>query len=82
MLFVPSIIIGVVHLTTGLLLNIINKFKRKEYAEGILVTGAWLWFYLGLMWTVFNKGIVFTDWFKDLSLQQPTQLLLHPSFLL
>jgi len=82
MLFVLSIIIGVVHLTTGLLLNIINKFKRKEYAEGILVTGTWLWFYLGLMWTVFHNGIMFTDWFKDLSLQQPTQLLLHPSFLL
>ncbi|MHA1627859.1 MAG: V-type ATP synthase subunit I [Candidatus Baldrarchaeia archaeon] len=82
MLFVLSIIIGVIHLSIGLLLNIINKFKREEYLEGILVTEAWLWFYLGLMWAVFHNGIVFTEWFKGITFQKPLKLVLHPTFLL
>ncbi len=79
-LFIISIIIGAVHLSLGLFLDIVNKFRHKEYVEAILGPGVWLWFYIGFIWIIFNKGIVFMNWFKELSFSEPAKLATNPVF--
>jgi len=81
-LFIISIMIGAVHLSLGIFLDVVNKFRHKEYVEGILGSGMWLWFYIGLIWIIFNKGIVFTEWFKEASPSQLAQFVTSPIFLL
>ncbi len=82
MLFILSIIIGAIHLSLGIFLDVVNKIRHGEYLEGILGPGMWLWFYIGLIRIVFTENIVFTEWFKDAPISQPAKFVTSPVFLL
>ena len=82
MLFILSIIIGAIHLSLGIFLDVINKIRYGEYLEGVLGPGMWLWFYIGLIRIVFTKNIVFTEWFKDAPISQPAKFVTSPVCLL
>ncbi len=59
-----SIEVGVIQISLGILLDIYNKFKHKEWDEGI-ISIAYLWLYLGFINLVF--GVSYNDinsWFS------------------
>lgn len=51
-----SIIIGIVHVSSGLILDIVNKVKNREYDELVAGPGLWLWFYLTLGYLILAHG--------------------------
>ncbi|MFX1474173.1 MAG: V-type ATP synthase subunit I [Promethearchaeota archaeon] len=63
-LFVLSIIIGVIHLAIAIFLDLVNKIRRREWKHAIFGPVVWLWFFFGLAILLFNKGINFMDWFS------------------
>ena len=44
-LFVLSIIIGVIHLSIAIFIDLINKVRHKEYKQAIFGPLIWLWFF-------------------------------------
>jgi len=60
-----SITIGVIHIISGLLLDIFNKLYVKEYRE--LVSGplVWLWFYCAFGFTLLQYGLRFPNYLFD-----------------
>ncbi|MHA1835751.1 MAG: V-type ATPase 116kDa subunit family protein [Candidatus Odinarchaeia archaeon] len=71
-LFALSVMIGVIHLILGLLLGVINSFKKGKYLEGIVDRGFWIWFYIGIVYLAFNRGVTFTLWFSSFGLTDPS----------
>jgi V/A-type H+-transporting ATPase subunit I len=67
-LFALSILIGVIQISIGLLLGIINLSRRGKIKEAIVDRAFWLWFYLGIVWLAFNRGVSFTEWFTSFGL--------------
>jgi V/A-type H+-transporting ATPase subunit I len=51
-----SIIIGIVHVSSGLILDIVNKVRNREYDELLAGPGLWLWFYLTLGYLILAHG--------------------------
>jgi V/A-type H+-transporting ATPase subunit I len=51
-----SIIIGIVHVTSGLILDIVNKVKNKRYEELLGGPVLWLWFYVTLGYLILAHG--------------------------
>jgi len=51
-----SIIIGIAHVSSGLILDIVNRVKNKEYDELVAGPGLWLWFYLTLGYLILAHG--------------------------
>ncbi len=51
-----SIIIGIVHVSSGLILDIVNKVRNREYDELLAGPGLWLWFYLTFGYLVLAHG--------------------------
>ncbi len=51
-----SIIIGIAHVSSGLILDIANKLRNNEYGELIAGPGLWLWFYLTLGYLILAHG--------------------------
>ncbi len=72
LLFALSIMIGVLHLLVGLILGVINSIKKGKLIEGIVDRGFWIWFYIGLVYLAFNRGVTFTNWFATFSLTDPS----------
>ncbi|MEM2108881.1 MAG: V-type ATPase 116kDa subunit family protein [Candidatus Odinarchaeota archaeon] len=68
LLFALSIMIGVMHLLVGLILGVVNSIKKGKILEGIVDRGFWIWFYIGLVYLAFNRGVTFTNWFSTFSL--------------
>ena len=68
LLFALSIMIGVMHLLIGLILGVVNSIKKGKILEGIVDRGFWIWFYIGLVYLAFNRGVTFTNWFSTFSL--------------
>ncbi|MHA1410299.1 MAG: V-type ATP synthase subunit I, partial [Candidatus Odinarchaeia archaeon] len=66
-LFALSIIIGVIQISIGLIMGIINKVRKGDYGSAIVDRAFWLWFLLGLVWLAFNRGVNFTQWFETFS---------------
>jgi V/A-type H+-transporting ATPase subunit I len=60
-----SITIGVIHIISGLLLDIFNKMYSREYRE--LVSGplVWLWFYAAFGFTILQYGLRFPNYLFD-----------------
>ena len=60
-----SITIGVIHIISGLLLDMFNKFYAHEYRE--LVSGplVWLWFYGAFGFTLLQYGLRFPNYLFD-----------------
>jgi len=51
-----SITIGILHITSGLILDITNKVKNKRYEELIGGPVLWLWFYVTLGYLILAHG--------------------------
>lgn len=60
-----SITIGVIHITSGLLLDIFNKLYVKEYRELISGPLVWLWFYGAFGITLLQYGLKFPNYIFD-----------------
>jgi V/A-type H+-transporting ATPase subunit I len=68
-----SIIIGIIHVTSGLVLDIVNKVKNRRFEELLGGPVLWLWFYLTLGYLILAHGFrLMTYAFSNL----PTVLLL------
>jgi V/A-type H+-transporting ATPase subunit I len=68
-----SITIGVIHVTSGLVLDIVNKVKNRRYEELVGGPVLWLWFYLTFGYLILAHGFrLMTYAFSNL----PTVLLL------
>lgn len=51
-----SIIIGIVHVSSGLILDVVNKVRNREYDELLAGPGLWLWFYLTFGYLILAHG--------------------------
>jgi vacuolar-type H+-ATPase subunit I/STV1 len=51
-----SIIIGILHVSSGLILSIVNKVRNREFDELLAGPGLWLWFYLTLGYLILEHG--------------------------
>jgi V/A-type H+-transporting ATPase subunit I len=51
-----SIIIGIAHVSSGLILDVVNKVKNREYEHLLAGPGLWLWFYLTLGYLILTYG--------------------------
>ncbi len=51
-----SIIIGIIHVSSGLILDIVNKVRNKDYSDLLAGPGLWLWFYLTLAYLLLSYG--------------------------
>ncbi len=60
-----SITIGVIHIMSGLVLDIFNKAYAKEYRELISGPLAWLWFYGAFGITLLQYGLRFPNYLFD-----------------
>ncbi len=60
-----SITIGVIHIMSGLVLDIFNKAYAKEYRELISGPLVWLWFYGAFGITLLQYGLRFPNYFFD-----------------
>jgi V/A-type H+-transporting ATPase subunit I len=69
-LFVLSIMIGVIHLSIAIFLDLVNKIRRHEWKHAAFGPLVWLWFFFGLATLLFTKGINFMSWFDW---RDPTQ---------
>jgi V/A-type H+-transporting ATPase subunit I len=60
-----SITIGVVHIMSGLVLDIVNKLYVREYRELISGPVVWLWFYGAFGITLLEYGLRFPNYLFD-----------------
>jgi V/A-type H+-transporting ATPase subunit I len=51
-----SIIIGIAHVSSGLILDIVNRVRNREYDELLAGPGLWLWFYLTFGYLILAHG--------------------------
>jgi V/A-type H+-transporting ATPase subunit I len=62
-----SMTIGVIHIISGLLLDIFNKLYVREYREMISGPLVWLWFYAAFGFTLLQYGLKFPNYLFDSS---------------
>jgi len=60
-----SITIGVIHIISGMLLDIFNKLYAREYRELIAGPVVWLWFYSAFGLTLLQYGLRFPNYLFD-----------------
>ncbi len=60
-----SITIGVIHILSGLLLNVFNQVYAKEYRELISGPVVWIWFYGAFGITLLQYGLRFPNYLFD-----------------
>ncbi len=60
-----SITIGVIHIVSGLLLDVFNKMYAREYREAISGPIVWLWFYGAFGFTLLQYGLRFPNYLFD-----------------
>lgn len=60
-----SITIGVIHIISGLMLDIINKVRARDYRELIAGPVVWLWFYAAFGFTLLEYGLRFPNYLFD-----------------
>lgn len=53
-MFKFSIFVGALHISLGLVLNLIGKLINKEFKEALVEPFCWLWFYIGLIHSLFT----------------------------
>jgi len=64
-LLLASLLIGVIHIASGLVIAIINNLTRKEYVDSIMYAG-WLAFYIVFTYPIVLKAL-FPKWSIDIS---------------
>lgn len=61
-MFKLSILVGGVHIASGLIMNIVNKLSDKEYREMFFEPICWLWFHIALIYAVFLYMVDLARW--------------------
>jgi len=56
-MFKLALLVGTVHISFGLVLNIVNKLLIREFRAAFFEGVCWLWFYVGLMYSIFSYGL-------------------------
>jgi V/A-type H+-transporting ATPase subunit I len=64
-MFKLSLFIGALHISIGLILNLLNKLLRREFREAFFEPVCWLWFYGGLMYSVFSFKLDLGAWTRS-----------------
>lgn len=64
-MFKLSLFIGSIHISMGLILNLLNKLLRKEFREAFFEPVCWLWLYGGLMYSVFSYKLDLGAWTRS-----------------
>ncbi|MEM3692764.1 MAG: V-type ATPase 116kDa subunit family protein [Candidatus Bathyarchaeia archaeon] len=53
-MFKFSILIGAIHISIGLIVNLLTKLINRELKEAFFESLCWLWFYVGLIYSLFT----------------------------
>jgi len=56
-MFKMALLVGTLHISFSLILNIINKLLVHRFRAAFFEGFCWLWFYIGLMYSVFSFGL-------------------------
>jgi len=57
-----SILIGAVHVSSGIILNLANKILNKEYIKAVIEPIPWICMYIGIIYNVFCFKLDFAAW--------------------
>jgi len=59
LLLLVSLYVAMIQITFGLLLGMINEFRKRNYVEAIIGPGIWLWFYCSFAYLIlkYKAGI-------------------------
>lgn len=60
-----SLLVASIHLSSGLMINLINKLMNREYLEAFIEPGCWLWFYVGFIISIFINKLDIMAWIKN-----------------
>lgn len=67
LMFKLALLVGTIHISLGISLNLFSKLISKEYKEALIEPVCWLWFYIGLMYLVlFGFGVNIDAWTSNL----------------
>lgn len=64
-MFRLSLLIGTVDTSFGLTLNIVNRLMARKLRAAFFEALCWIWFYLGMMYSVFRYGFNFLSLIGD-----------------
>ncbi|MCR6669023.1 MAG: hypothetical protein NDF51_03385 [archaeon YNP-WB-040] len=75
-MFKLSLMVGIIHISIGLTLSIINDVLEGEYKKAFFGSACWLWFYLGAMYLgLFVYKFDIGKWMSGLTLTVPLVIL-------
>jgi len=75
-MFKLSLMVGMIHISIGLTLGIINDVLEGEYKKAFFGSACWLWFYLGAMYLgLFVYKFNIDKWMSGLTLTVPLVIL-------
>jgi len=60
-----SILVGGIHIGSGLVMSTINKILEKDYLEAFLEPGCWLWFYVSFIYSIFTNKLEIMRWITN-----------------
>jgi V/A-type H+-transporting ATPase subunit I len=63
-----AVLVGAVHIGSGIVMNLINKIKEKQYLAAIAVPLPKLWLYYGAVYLFYTYWIDFAKWGENLTL--------------
>jgi len=67
LMFKLALLVGTMHISLGISLNLFGKLANKEYKEALIEPVCWLWFYVGLMYLVLlGFGVNIDTWTSNL----------------
>jgi len=56
-MFKMALLVGTLHISFSLVLNIANKLLVRKFRAAFFEGFCWLWFYIGLMYSIFSFGL-------------------------
>jgi V/A-type H+-transporting ATPase subunit I len=63
-----AVLVGAVHIGSGIVMNLLNKIKEKQYLAAIAVPLPKLWLYYGFVYLFYTYWIDFNAWGQNLPL--------------
>ncbi|MEM2739798.1 MAG: V-type ATPase 116kDa subunit family protein [Candidatus Bathyarchaeia archaeon] len=64
-MFKLSILIGAIHVLSGIILNLANKILNREYREALIEPAPWICMYIGVVYNLFCFKLDFTAWMSS-----------------
>jgi len=53
-MFKFSIFVGAIHISLGLIINLMGKLANREFREALVEPVCWIWFYVGMVYLLFT----------------------------